>query len=78
VKIVKVVPLPPGELAQAHERQKRMIVAMAAFETAKKEYAAILENLKSKYDPNYQANSKSQTTRYLAVIKDGCLVVTMD
>ena len=78
IQIVKVAPLSPVEASQMAEIEKQVGVSLAVHEGRKKEYFAALESLKKKYDQNYEKNSKQQMSRYSAIVKDGCLVVTLE
>ena len=77
-QIVKVVPLTPIEVAHIEQAEKALGVSSGVFQQRQREYLAAVNALMKRYDPEFEKNSKSSVNRYKGIIKDRCLVVTLD
>jgi hypothetical protein len=77
-QIIRVSPLTPIEAAQIVECEKALGVSRAVYEQRQREYIAALNALAKKYDADFEKNSKSQITKYAAIVKDGCIVISLE
>ena len=77
-QIVRVSPLTPIEAAQMTECEKNLGISRGVYEGRQREYMAALEALKKRYDKDYEKNSKSQINKYSAIIKDSCIVISLE
>ena len=77
-QIVRVAPLSPIEAAQMAECEKALGVSRAVHEQRTREYLAALNVLAKKYDPDHTKNSTSQINKYSVIVKDGCIVVSLE
>lgn len=60
------------------ECEKNLGISRAVYENRQREYLAALEGLSRKYDKDYQKNSKNQLNHYSAIMKDGCIVISLE
>jgi hypothetical protein len=77
-QIVTVSPLSPAEVAQMAEAEKNLGISRVVHESRQREYFAVLEALKKRYDKDYEKNSKQQINKYSAQVVNNCVVISLE
>ena len=77
-QIVRVSPLTAIEAAQMAECEKALGIASAVYQQRQREYRAALQALQKKYDKDFEKNSKQQMSKYSAIVKDNCVVISLE